>query len=153
MTTFSDYNLFDGLIKSLKYLKFHKPTEIQEKTIPIALKSNDVLASAETGSGKTAAYLIPLIQKITSSSNTYGLILVPTRELAKQVADVGISLKGFKSKILITQVVGGASLNNQVAQLKKSPKIIIGTPGRINDLLLRKSLSLKKVIFKFNDNH
>ena len=147
MTSFLDYNLADGLIKSLKYLKFHKPTEIQEKTIPIALKNNDVLASAETGSGKTAAYLIPLIQKITSSPNTYGLILVPTRELAKQVADVGISLKGYKSKILITQVVGGASLNNQVSQLKKSPKIIIGTPGRINDLLLRKSLSLKNFNF------
>tara|TARA_A100000164_G_scaffold275228_1_gene247214 strand:- start:48 stop:1244 length:1197 start_codon:yes stop_codon:yes gene_type:complete len=147
MTTFLDYNLSDGLIKSLKYLRFHKPTEIQEKTIPIALKDNDILASAETGSGKTAAYLIPLIQKINSSRNTYGLVLVPTRELAKQVADVGHSLKDYKSKLLITQVVGGASLNNQVSQLKKSPQIIIGTPGRINDLLLRKSLSLKNFNF------
>ena len=72
MTTFLDYNLSNDLIKSLKNLKFHKPTEIQEKTIPIALNHNDVLASAETGSGKTAAYLIPLIQKITLAPNTYG---------------------------------------------------------------------------------
>ena len=143
MQSFYEYNLSDNLNKSLKTLGFKNPTEIQSKTIPIALKRHDILASAETGSGKTAAYLIPLIHHISTLGNISGLILTPTRELAQQVIDVSKSLVGYKSKIETALIVGGASMNNQLRQLKKRPKIIVGTPGRINDHLEKKTLNLK----------
>lgn len=119
------------------------PTEIQSKTIPLGIEGSDILASAETGSGKTASYLIPLINKISKEGKTSGLILTPTRELAQQVSEVCNSLLGYKSNINLALIVGGASMQNQLVQLKKRPKIIIGTPGRINDLLEKKSLILK----------
>ena len=143
MQSFYEYNLSDNLNKSLKALGFKNPTEIQSKTIPIALKRHDILASAETGSGKTAAYLIPLIHHISTLGNISGLILTPTRELAQQVTDVSKSLVGYKSKIETALIVGGASMNNQLRQLNKRPKIIVGTPGRINDHLEKRTLNLK----------
>ena len=143
MQSFYEYNLSDNLNKSLKTLGFKNPTEIQSKTIPIALKRHDILASAETGSGKTAAYLKPLIHHISTLGNISGLILTPTRELAQQVTDVSKSLVGYKSKIKTALIVGGASMNNQLRQLKKRPKIIVGTPGRINDHLEKRTLNLK----------
>ena len=143
MENFKKFNLNDDINKSLKGLRFTKPTEIQSRTIPIALKKQDILASAETGSGKTAAYLIPLIQHIKTKENVLGIILTPTRELAQQVADVAKLLIGYKSGINIALLVGGSSIKNQLDRLKKRPKIIVGTPGRINDLITRGSLSLK----------
>ncbi|MDG2101991.1 MAG: DEAD/DEAH box helicase [Dehalococcoidia bacterium] len=143
MENFNSFNLSENLKKSLKGLRFTKPTEVQSKTIPFAINKEDILASAETGSGKTAAYLIPLIQQISTNRKVSGIILTPTRELAQQVADVAKLLVGYKSGINLGLLVGGASMNNQLNQLKKYPRIIIGTPGRINDHLLRKSLSLK----------
>ena len=143
MHSFSEYRLSDNLNKSLRDLRFNKPTEIQCKTIPLGIEGSDILASAETGSGKTASYLIPLINKISKEGKTSGLILTPTRELAQQVSEVCKSLLGYKSNINLALIVGGASMRNQLVQLKKRPKIIIGTPGRINDLLEIKSLILK----------
>ena len=143
MHSFSEYRLSDNLNKSLRDLHFNKPTEIQSKTIPLGIEGSDILASAETGSGKTASYLIPLINKISKEGKTSGLILTPTRELAQQVSEVCKSLLGYKSNINLALIVGGASMRNQLVQLKKRPKIIIGTPGRINDLLEKKSLILK----------
>ena len=143
MYSFSEYRLSDNLNKSLRDLRFNKPTEIQSKTIPLGIEGSDILASAETGSGKTASYLIPLINKISKEGKTSGLILTPTRELAQQVSEVCKSLLGYKSNINLALIVGGASMRNQLVQLKKRPKIIIGTPGRINDLLEKKSLILK----------
>ena len=143
MHSFSEYRLSDNLNKSLRDLRFNKPTEIQSKTIPLGIEGSDILASAETGSGKTASYLIPLINKISREGKVSGLILTPTRELAQQVSEVCNSLLGYKSNINLALIVGGASMQNQLVQLKKRPKIIIGTPGRINDLLEKKSLILK----------
>ena len=143
MHSFSEYRLSDNLNKSLRDLRFNKPTEIQSKTIPLGIEGSDILASAETGSGKTASYLIPLINKISKEGKVSGLILTPTRELAQQVSEVCNSLLGYKSNINLALIVGGASMRNQLVQLKKRPKIIIGTPGRINDLLEKKSLILK----------
>ena len=143
MHSFSEYRLSDNLNKSLRDLRFNKPTEIQCKTIPLGIEGSDILASAETGSGKTASYLIPLINKISKEGKTSGLILTPTRELAQQVSEVCKSLLGYKSNINLALIVGGASMRNQLVQLKKRPKRIIGTPGRINDLLEKKSLILK----------
>ena len=143
MHSFSEYRLSDNLNKSLRDLRFNMPTEIQSKTIPLGIEGSDILASAETGSGKTASYLIPLINKISREGKVSGLILTPTRELAQQVSEVCNSLLGYKSNINLALIVGGASMQNQLVQLKKRPKIIIGTPGRINDLLEKKSLILK----------
>ena len=145
MHSFSEYRLSDNLNKSLRDLRFNKPTEIQCKTIPLGIEGSDILASAETGSGKTASYLIPLINKISKEGKTSGLILTPTRELAQQVSEVCKSLLGYKSNINLALIVGGASMRNQLVQLKKRPKIIIGTPGRINDL---RSFLMTKLIFR-----
>ena len=143
MHSFSKYRLSDNLNKSLSDLRFNEPTEIQSKTIPLGIEGSDILASAETGSGKTASYLIPLINKISKEEKISGLILTPTRELAQQVSDVCKSLLGYKSKINLALIVGGASMQNQLVQLNKRPKIIIGTPGRINDLIEKRSLILR----------
>ena len=143
MHSFSEYRLSDNLNKSLSDLRFNEPTEIQSKTIPLGIEGSDILASAETGSGKTASYLIPLINKISKEEKISGLILTPTRELAQQVSDVCKSLLGYKSKINLALIVGGASMQNQLVQLNKRPKIIIGTPGRINDLIEKRSLILR----------
>jgi|TARA_B110000263_G_scaffold67752_1_gene58647 ATP-dependent RNA helicase DeaD len=147
MENFNSFKLSENLTKSLKGLRFTKPTEVQAKTISLAIDKEDILASAETGSGKTAAYLIPLIQQIATNRKVSGLVLAPTRELAQQVADVAKLLVGYKSGINISLLVGGASITNQLSQLKKYPRIIIGTPGRINDHLLRKSLNLRHFNF------
>ena len=95
MKNFYEYNLSDNLNKSLKGLRFNIPTEIQSKTIPIAINKQDILANAETGSGKTAAYLNPLIHQISTIGKVSGLILTPTRELAQQVSDVAKVLVGY----------------------------------------------------------
>ena len=122
MENFDKFNLSSDIKKSLKNLRFTKPTEVQSKTIPFAIAKQDILASAETGSGKTAAYLIPLIQQIKTKQNVFGIILTPTRELAQQVADVAKLLVGYKSGINIALLVGGSSMNIQLNQLKKAPQ-------------------------------
>ena len=92
MTEFSKYNLSETLNKSLKNINFKNPTPIQDKSIPLILEGNDILGSAQTGTGKTAAYSIPIIELLLKSKQSSVLILIPTRELAKQVLDVIHSL-------------------------------------------------------------
>ena len=144
MSKFSKFNLSDTLNKSLKSINFITPTPIQEKSIPIILDGNDILGSAQTGTGKTAAYAIPILDLLLKSKKSSVLILIPTRELAKQVLDVVHSLLGFKGSISSISLIGGESMSKQLSQLKRRPRIFVGTPGRINDHLRRGSL-------KFND--
>ena len=150
MSKFSKFNLSDTLNKSLKSINFITPTPIQEKSIPIILDGNDILGSAQTGTGKTAAYAIPIIDLLLKSKNSSVLILIPTRELAKQVLDVVHSLLGFKSLISSVSLIGGESMSKQLSQLKRKPRIFVGTPGRINDHLRRGSVNFKDVKYFFN---
>ena len=111
MTDFSAYNLNEVLNKSLKNINFKSPTPIQEKSIPLILKGNDILGSAQTGTGKTAAFCIPILELLMKSSRGSLLVMIPTRELAKQVLDVIDSLLGFKSSINTATLIGGESMS------------------------------------------
>lgn len=150
MQNFSELAIPQPLFHRLEQIGFSTPTEIQAQAIPHALKGHDILGSAQTGTGKTGAFGIPLITHLMSNDKGKALILLPTRELAAQV---GKALKQFigKSKIGTALLIGGDDINKQFRQLKASPRIIIGTPGRINDHLSRKSLKLSDVDFLILD--
>ena len=142
MTTFHDFALPEALQHKLDALGFDKPTPVQERATPAALEHRDILGSAQTGTGKTAAFAIPLLTKIMNHADVYGIIVTPTRELALQVDEQIRAFLSAKSKIRSAVLIGGASIERQVQALGKRPKIIVGTPGRIIDHLERKSLDL-----------
>ncbi len=128
------------ILQVLDSMNYTIPTPIQIQTIPLALENNDIMGSAQTGTGKTLAFAIPLITHLLKDSNGSALILTPTRELAQQISDVIKKLLGHKSLIKMALLIGGESIYRQVKQLKINPKIIVGTPGRIIDHLSRKTL-------------
>jgi len=141
--SFSDLDLSEDLIEVLTRLKFVTPTPIQAKAIPVALKGNDVIGIAQTGTGKTLAFFLPMLESIEQNRGM-GLIVVPTRELAYQVKEeidrVGGRL-GFRTALLI----GGAAMHHQMKSLKRHPHIIVATPGRLIDHIERRSVKLDQV--------
>ncbi len=142
MNNFSNFDLSNESQKALEGLGFKNPTPIQSKAIPAGLSGQDILANAQTGSGKTLAFALPLIEKIKNNNNSSGLILTPTRELAKQIFSVVNIILSYHEKIRSILLIGGEGIYTQSNSLKKSPQIIIGTPGRINDHLDRGSLNI-----------
>ena len=147
MKTFSEMGLPESLRHTLTHLNFVEPTPIQAKAIPIALRGIDILGSAQTGTGKTVAFAIPLIVNLYNKQNNTALVMTPTRELASQVMSQFASLLGKKTKIRSALLIGGDSMFKQLNQLKNKPRLIVGTPGRINDHLKRKSLKLDHLDF------
>lgn len=147
MTNFKTMGLPESLQHTLQSMNFEKPTPIQEKTIPAALEGKDILGSAQTGTGKTAAFGIPLIVKLLAEPNSCALILTPTRELADQVLKQLRQMLGQRSKVQTALLIGGDPMPKQLQQLKRKPQLVVGTPGRVNDHLKRKSLSLAKTNF------
>ena len=146
---FKDLGLSEEILKELKKKGFEEPTEIQEKIIPILLKEEvDIVGQAQTGTGKTAAFGLPILERIsnTGSRNVQALILVPTRELAIQVSEELNSFKG-KRKLQIIPVYGGQSIIDQIRKLNNGVDIVVGTPGRINDHIKRKSMILSEVSY------
>jgi len=139
---FNEFPLPEAIQHKLEVLKFKTPTAIQQRAIPIALSGKDILGSAQTGTGKTAAFSIPLLTKVMNNAEVRGLIVTPTRELAMQVDAQIRMLLSLKSKIRSVVLIGGASMDRQVQMLSKNPRIIVGTPGRIIDHLDRNSLDL-----------
>ena len=144
MNNFSIFRLSKESLKALDGLGFKSPTPIQSKAIPIGLSGQDILANAQTGSGKTLAFALPLIEKIKNNNESSGLILTPTRELAKQIFSVINIILSYHTNIKSTLLIGGEGIYSQSNNLKKLPQIIIGTPGRINDHLDRGSLNIKE---------
>jgi ATP-dependent RNA helicase DeaD len=144
MNSFEGLSLSQGLNKALKKINFKEPTPIQAQAIPLAMAGKDILGSAQTGTGKTAAFSIPLIESILTSDTSMALVLTPTRELAKQVMEVITSLLSDLNHINTACLIGGEQMTRQLKQLKKKPRIIVGTPGRINDHLDRKTLKLNQ---------
>lgn len=142
MTTFDSFKIPAFLCASLKKMHISVPTPIQEKAIPAGLERQDVLASAQTGTGKTIAYLIPLLANLVEDKTSSALILAPTRDLAMQIQDTARRLLG--KEIEIALIIGGTPMNKQLIALKRRPRLIIGTPGRVNDHLARKSLRLQE---------
>ena len=144
---FTELDFPKDLQDSLIRLTFSEPTPIQAQSIPHALRGEDVIASAQTGTGKTLAFVLPMLAKIMSTTEEKAVILMPTRELAIQVATVVNQLIGKNIKLKTATLIGGDSMSKQLKQLKQSPRIIIGTPGRINDHIERKSVKLGNATF------
>ncbi|QKS71369.1 DEAD/DEAH box helicase [Paenalkalicoccus suaedae] len=143
--TFEDFAISANLKKAIKDIGFEAPSPIQEKVIPVILDSNDLIGQAQTGTGKTAAFGIPTIEKVSSKSKSVqALILTPTRELAIQVAAELQRLSKF-NKVQTLPVYGGQSIGHQIKALKRGVQIVVGTPGRILDHIERKTLKLDQL--------
>jgi len=147
ITTFDSFAFPESLASALKEMGITTPTPVQAATIALCIEGKDVMASAQTGTGKTLAYILPLMVRLLASPNSNALVLAPTRELAAQVRDIVRQLLGKRPAFNIALLIGGESMGKQFAQLKGRPRIIIGTPGRICDHLTRGSLSLKHAGF------
>ncbi len=145
--TFKDLGLLDNILNSITKIGFEKPTPIQEQAIPVAIKGSDILGSAQTGTGKTAAFALPMVCHLLKNPDASALVLLPTRELAAQVVDATRKMMGNVNHLKIALLIGGESMVKQLQDLKRSPKIIVGTPGRINDHLKRRSLKLNNTNF------
>lgn len=145
MQNFKELGISDKMAETLQSMGFNEATPIQKESIPLALEGKDVLGQAQTGTGKTGAFGIPLIEKVADQEGVQSLILAPTRELAMQVAE---SLKAFAKgqNIQVVTVFGGMPIDRQIKALKKGPQIVVGTPGRVIDHLNRRTL-------KTNDIH
>ncbi|MCP8971254.1 DEAD/DEAH box helicase [Ectobacillus ponti] len=145
MTTFQELGLSEQLLKSIEQMGFEEATPIQAQTIPVALEGADIIGQAQTGTGKTAAFGLPLIEKINTRAGTIqGIVIAPTRELAIQVSEELYKI-GYDKRVRILSIYGGQDINRQIRALKKQPHIIVGTPGRILDHMNRKTLRLQDV--------
>lgn len=145
---FSDLNLSKEVLQAIDDMGFESPSEVQEGTIPLILEGRDVLAQAQTGTGKTASFGIPMIERIQDDCDgMQGLVLVPTRELARQVSDELKKLAKYKKFISIVPIYGGADMGKQLRDLKKGADIVVGTPGRVMDHMKRKTIVLDDLKF------
>lgn len=147
MDSFNDLKIDSWLLGNIERLGFSKPTEVQERSIPIILSGSDVSVRAKTGTGKTGAYLIPILQMLHNhSGKVRAIVIVPTRELSLQVYHFGRSLC-HGSGLNISVVYGGVSINPQIQELRQGADIVVGTPGRILDLANRGDLKLRDIEF------
>ncbi|WP_027308153.1 DEAD/DEAH box helicase [Caloramator sp. ALD01] len=145
MTTlkFNELNLSKELLKAIADLGYEEATPIQSQAIPIVLEGHDVIGQAQTGTGKTAAFSIPVIERIdTSKKQIQALILCPTRELAIQVSEEIKKLSSYKKGVYALPVYGGQAIERQIQALKKGVNIVIGTPGRVIDHINRGTIKL-----------
>jgi ATP-dependent RNA helicase DeaD len=149
MLTFDNFDLSNDILSAIKELGFINPTPIQEKVIPHLLNEpEDLVGLAQTGTGKTAAFGLPILQQVNPDIfHTQCIILSPTRELCIQISKDMQNYAKFMSGIRITAVYGGASIENQIRDLKKGAHVIAGTPGRVLDLIKRKVLKIDKISF------
>jgi ATP-dependent RNA helicase DeaD len=147
MTNFEEMGFTPGILKAIQELGFENPMPVQEKVIPLMLGGEaDIIALAQTGTGKTAAFGLPLVQATdTEINNTQALILCPTRELCMQITGDLTDYARFTGKLKILAVYGGASIDNQMRGLKKGVHIIVATPGRLIDLIGRRAANLSSV--------
>ncbi|MCD4756007.1 DEAD/DEAH box helicase [bacterium] len=142
--TYDDFNISNATLKQNITRKGYKnPTKIQHQAIPLILQGKDILGLASTGSGKTAAFLIPLIDRALKDRSQKCLIIVPTRELAAQIQDE-FRILAQGTNIYSTLVIGGTRINKQINQLRRNPEFVMGTPGRLKDLFERGVLDLGK---------
>ncbi len=148
--SFKQLNLIEPLLKALEIKGYDQPTPIQEQSIPHILQGRDIFGCAQTGTGKTAAFVLPMLQLLTAKAKqgngVRALILAPTRELALQISD---SITTYRGQLPIkhTLLFGGVSQRPQVASLQRHPDIIVATPGRLLDLMEQGYVSLKHLDF------
>ncbi|MEN8237408.1 MAG: DEAD/DEAH box helicase [Pseudomonadota bacterium] len=144
METFHQFDLPKESLQALAAMNFQKPTPVQVQTIPVALEGLDILGTAQTGTGKTGAFAIPLSAKILSHPGESVLVMAPTRELATQVMSVFHKLLSVDRSVKMALLIGGEAIERQIRQLGAKPRLIVGTPGRINDHLRRRTLRLNR---------
>ena len=144
MKDFKELNLKHELLEALKLMNFTNMTEVQEQAIPVVLEHKDLVVRSKTGSGKTGAFLVPIFQMMEPRGHPQAIVIVPTRELALQVSTVAQKL-GHRTRLRTAVVYGGASINAQMQELRRGADIIVGTPGRIIDLVERGALNLGKI--------
>ncbi len=133
---FADFNIAEQLKNNIAIKGYTAPTPIQDEAIPVVLEGRDIVGIANTGTGKTAAFLIPLLNKVILNKQENVLIIVPTRELAGQINQELITFRG-SLKIFSACCVGGAYIGKQISDLCRNPNFVIGTPGRLKDLIER----------------
>ena len=144
--TFRDLGLSDAMLKALEAKGYGWPTTIQAEAIPHFMQWRDVIAKAPTGTGKTFAFGIPMIEHIDAGSEAVqGLILAPTRELAIQIGDELRSLLTYYQNIRVAVLYGGAGIGGQIKQLERKPQIVVATPGRLMDHYNRKTIRFDKI--------
>ncbi|MAD15387.1 MAG: ATP-dependent RNA helicase [Alteromonadaceae bacterium] len=146
--TFKDLNLPAELLQALEKVGYEKPTPIQAQCIPLIMEGNDLLGTAQTGTGKTAAFALPMLANVdANNSNTQLLVLAPTRELAIQVAEAFQVYASFSRKINVLPIYGGSSYDNQIRQLRRGAQVVVGTPGRVIDHIKKGTLKLDNLKF------
>src|SRR3954452_11913937 len=144
--TFASLGLSEPLLKAITEIGYEAPTPIQEKTIPPMLAGRDLIGQAQTGTGKTAAFAIPILQKIDPATpEVQALVLAPTRELAIQVAEAVHIYSKYLGRVAVLPVYGGQPIQLQLKRLDRGVHVVVGTPGRIMDHLRRGSMRLDAV--------
>lgn len=145
MKNFNELGLSEDITRAISDMGFEETTPIQELTIPIALEGKDLIGQAQTGTGKTAAFGIPMIERISLDDEfIQGIVITPTRELAMQVAEE-LNRIGQYKKVHALPIYGGQDINRQIKALKNRPQIIVGTPGRLMDHMSRRTIRLNKI--------
>lgn len=141
--TFAQFGLSEELNKAINDLGYEIPSPIQQKTIPLLLEGKDIIGQAQTGTGKTAAFALPTLQNIdTTTSRVQALVLTPTRELAIQVAEAFHSYAKHLGRVRVLPVYGGQSISQQIRHLRSGVQIVVGTPGRIMDHIRRETIDI-----------
>ncbi len=147
MILFNEMGLSPTMLKAIEDLGYQTPTPVQEQTIPVLLtQPNDIVAFAQTGTGKTAAYGLPVIQQVESARPvTQALVLCPTRELCMQITNDLVSFAKYQPGIQVVPVYGGSSINEQIKKLDRGAQVVVATPGRAVDLISRRKLKLNHI--------
>ena len=141
---FEEFSLSKETMKSISEIGFEEPTPIQVSAIPLIISKRDIMGQAQTGTGKTAAFAIPIAERCRRGRKPFAIVLEPTRELAVQVAQEIYKIGKYKN-ISVLPVYGGTSIDRQIRTLQRGVNVVVGTPGRVLDLLRRKNLSLSEI--------
>jgi len=145
MANYSELNLSEEIQKAIDRMGFTEMTEIQEKAIPVMMEGHEIIAKAPTGTGKTCAFGVPIIEKIDTQANqVQAVILCPTRELCTQITEELRQLAFFRPEIKVVAVYGGQPIDRQIKALKRGAQIVVATPGRMLDHLNRRTINLSK---------
>lgn len=145
-TSFAQFGLRDEIIKAINDLGYESPSPIQQKTIPLLLENKDIVGQAQTGTGKTAAFALPVLHNIeVKSTEIQALILTPTRELAIQVAEAFHSYAKHLGRVRVLPIYGGQSISQQIRHLRGGVQIIVGTPGRVMDHIRRETIDISNL--------
>jgi ATP-dependent RNA helicase DeaD len=152
MLTFDELGLSPRVLQAVNEMGFEETTPIQQQAIPIALQGRDLIGQAQTGTGKTAAFGIPMVERFdVDKEYIQGIVVTPTRELAIQVAEELYKI-GQSKGITALPIYGGQNIERQIKALRKRPHIIVGTPGRVLDQKISRTISLKKIVILVLDD-